>query len=334
MNYARVITDLNILSRTGWFFKENFLPQEKEEKCAWMAYNNRRVSSLQRKGDGSMAARKKKRAPRRPRQPSKFKKVLKIIGCTLLIVVFLGAAGAVGYLAANHYHETKVALQAKKDAQEAERKAQRQAQEAREKARHPKKSPLGDADSLDEAGTLTQEMEKKDLGDGRILYSYTPPTEDGIYIVPYIIRSTADGSVLFYISVRHIGMTPQGFPGVDVMTDEETKYSFRPEAQQVTTTPREGGITESFDEQVNARTLKALRDVGQMGSAKIIFPREGGSNDDRLLTAVECQQVDHMLKLYQYLQEKKQKGEWEAPAVDTATKEETGLPFEGEFTSL
>ena len=252
-----------------------------------------------------MAARKKKRAPRRPKRPSKFKKVLKIIGCTILIVAFLGAAGAVGYLAANHYHETKVALQAKKDAQEAERKAQRQAQEAREKARHPtKKSAVGDADSLDEAGTLTQEMEKKDLGDGRILYSYVPPTEDGIYIVPYIIRSTTDGSVLFYVSVRHLGTTPQGFPGVDVMTDEETKYSFPPEAQQVTTTPRDGGITESFDEQVNARTLKALRDVGQMGSAKIIFPREGGSNDDRVLTATECTQIEHMVELFDLWRQK------------------------------
>ena len=149
-----------------------------------------------------------------------------------------------------------------------------------------------------------QEMEKKDLGDGRILYSYGAPTEDGIYIVPYIIRSTTDGSVLFYVSVRHLGMTPQGFPGVDVMTDEETKYSFRPEAQQVTTTPRDGGITESFDEQVNARTLKALRDVGQMGSAKIIFPREGGSNDDRVLTATECTQIEHMVELFDLWRQK------------------------------
>ena len=250
-------------------------------------------------------ARKKKR--RAPKQPSKFKKVLKIILCVILGIVFIGAAGAMGYLAANHYHETKVAMQAKQDAQEAERKAQRLAQEAREKARHPKKSPVGDADSLDDAGTLVQEMEKKDLGDGRILYSYQPPTDDGIYIVPYIIRSTTDGSVLFYVSVRHIGMTPQNFPGVDVMTDEETKYSFRPAAQQVTTETRtdgSGGIIERFDEQVNAQTLKALRDIGSMGGAKLFFPREGGSNDDRIMTPTECTQIDHMVELFDLWRQK------------------------------
>ena len=252
-----------------------------------------------------MAARKKKRRRRPSPRMQAFKRGLKILLCTLLGIVLIGGAGTVGYFAAHHYQETKAVIQAKKDAQEAERKAQRQAKEAREKARHPKKSPVGDADSLDEAGTLTQEMEKKDLGDGRILYSYEAPTEDGIYIVPYIIRSTTDGSVLFYVSVRHLGETPQGFPGVDVMTDEDTKYSFRPEAQQVTTTPREnGGMTESFDEQVNAQMLKALRDVGQMGSAKIIFPREGGSNDDRVMTATECTQIEHMVELFDLWRQK------------------------------
>ena len=251
-----------------------------------------------------MARKKRRRAPRRP---SKFKRVMKIIGCVLLGIIFLGGAGTAGYFAAHHYQDTKTAMQAKKDAQAAERKAQRQAQEAREKARHPKKSPVGDADSLDEAGTLVQDMEKKDLGDGRILYSYGAPTEDGIYIVPYIIRSTTDGSVLFYVSVRHLDETPQGFPGVDVMTDEETKYSFRPEAQQVTTETRtdgSGGVIEQFDEQVNAQTLKALKDIGSMGGAKIIFPREGGSNDDRMMTATECTQIEHMVELFDLWRQK------------------------------
>ena len=223
-----------------------------------------------------MARKKRRRAPRRP---SKFKRVMKIIGCVLLGIIFLGGAGSAGYFAAHQV----------------------------EKARHPKKSPVGDADSLDEAGTLVQDMEKKDLGDGRILYSYGAPTEDGIYIVPYIIRSTTDGSVLFYVSVRHLGMTPQGFPGVDVMTDEETKYSFRPEAQQVTTETRtdgSGGVIEQFDEQVNAQTLKALKDIGSMGGAKIIFPREGGSNDDRMMTATECTQIEHMVELFDLWRQK------------------------------
>ena len=217
----------------------------------------------------------------------------------ILAAIVIGAAGVGGHFAALQYQETMAVVQQKKDAQAAERKAQRLEKEAREKARHPqKKSAVGDADALDEAGTLTQEMEKKDLGNGQVLYSYAAPTSDGVYIVPYIIKS--ENRVLFYVSVRHLGTTPQGFPGVDVLTDEETRYEFRPEAQQVTTTPWEGGgITEQFDEQVNARTLKALRVIGDAaGGAKIVFPREGGSNDDRMLTATECTQIGHMVELF------------------------------------
>ena len=119
-----------------------------------------------------MAARKKKRRRRPSPRMQAFKRGLKILLCTLLGIVLIGGAGTVGYFAAHHYQETKAVMQAKKDAQEAERKAQRQAKEAREKARHPKKSPVGDADSLDEAGTLTQEMEKKDLGKNAAAYPW------------------------------------------------------------------------------------------------------------------------------------------------------------------
>ena len=158
-----------------------------------------------------------------------------------------------------------------------------------------------------EAETLIQEMVKHDLGYGRVLYSYDAPSSDGIYLVPYIVQS--QDNVTLYVSVRHLGQSPQNFPGVDIMPDEDTTYHIRPEAQQVTVTEREGGgFTEQFDELVGGETLKALRIIGRTdgGGVKIIFPREGGSNDDRLLTAIECQQVDHILKLYQYLQEKKE----------------------------
>lgn len=267
-------------------------------------------------------------------------KKLSIIKYGFVAAIVLGTAGVGGHFAAMHYQQTMAVVQQKKDAQLAEQKAKRLEREAREKEReakrHPnKKSAVGDADAMDDAETLEQEMVQKNLDYGRVLLSYEPPTDDGIYLVPYIIKGQ-DGPML-YVSVRHLGQSPQNFPGVDVMPDEDTTYHIRPEAQQVTVTEREGGgFTEQFDELVGGETLKALRMIGRTdgGGVKIIFPREGGSNDDRLLTAIECQQVDHMLKLYQYLQEKKEKGEWEAPAVDTATKEETGLPFEGEFTSL
>jgi len=43
MNYARVIADLSSLSWAAWFFKENFLSREKEEKNEQMAYNKSRI---------------------------------------------------------------------------------------------------------------------------------------------------------------------------------------------------------------------------------------------------------------------------------------------------
>ena len=102
MNYARVIADLSSLSWAAWFFKENFLSREKEEKTSrWRiikAGYNIEVRSL-RKGAGSMARKKRRRAPRRP---SKFKRVMKIIGCVLLGIIFLGGAGTAGYFAAHH----------------------------------------------------------------------------------------------------------------------------------------------------------------------------------------------------------------------------------------
>ncbi len=270
-------------------------------------------------------------------------KKLSIVKYGFLTALVVGVAGVGGYFAALHYTQTMAVVQQKKDAQLAEQKAKRLEREAREKEReakrHPnKKSAVGNADDMDEAETLIQEMVKHDLGYGRVLYSYDAPSSDGIYLVPYIVQS--QDNVTLYVSVRHLGQSPQNFPGVDIMPDEDTTYHIRPEAQQVTVTEREGGgFTEQFDELVGGETLKALRIIGRTdgGGVKIIFPREGGSNDDRLLTAIECQQVDHILKLYQYLQEKKERGELEAPTTDGATgtvQGDSSFPIEGEFTSL
>ena len=271
---------------------------------------------------------------------------LSIIKYGFLAAVVLGVAGAGGHFAAVHYQQTMAVVQQKKDAQLAEQKAKRLEKEAREKEReakrHPqKKSAVGHADDMDDVETLEQEMVKHDIGGGRVLFSYEPPSDDGIYLVPYLVQS-ADG-VLLYVSVRHLGEEAQGFPGVDVMTDEDTRYQLRPTSQQVTTTAREnGGVTEQFDELADGQVLTALRAIGResdAGGVKILFPREGGSNDDRLMTAIECQQIDHMLKLYKLLQQKKAAGELTPPDLSDA-KDADGNPvqqssnIQGEFTSL
>ena len=266
---------------------------------------------------------------------------LSIIKYGFVAAIVLGAAGVGGHFAAMHYQQTMAVVQQKKDAQLAEQRARRAEQEARAKEReakmHPNKKPaVGNADDMDEAQTLEQEMVKHDLGYGRVLYSYDAPKEDGIYIIPYIVQGP--DTVTLYVSVRHLGQSAQGFPGVDIMPDEDTTYQIRPEGQQVTTSEREGGgTTEQFDELASGVALKALRAIGRTdgGGVKIVFPREGGSNDDRLLTAIECQQVDHVLRLYQLLKEKQAKGELEAADAGDGSGDNASAPaYQGEFTSL
>ena len=137
----------------------------------------------------------------------------------------------------------------------------------------------------------------KDSGNGRTLYSYDPPTQDGIYIVPYLVKKGEQA--ILYLSVRHLGQQSIGFVGVDVQTGSSTVFQIRAE-EPVATEPREGGIVERFDQPVNARTLQALRTIGESyGGAHISVPIAGGSDDDRMLTAMECLRCKNMVELFE-----------------------------------
>ena len=223
---------------------------------------------------------------------------LSILKYGLLAAVVLGTAAA-GHFAARHYQATLAIVQQRQAAKQA---ARQEAQEARAQ-REKKAKPAQSADATAAQGKdgtvegLTADMRVKDIGNGRTLYSYDPPTQDGVYIVPYLVKK-GDQAIL-YLSVRHLGERPIGFVGVDVQTGSSTVFQIRAE-EPVATERREGGIVEQFDQPVNARTLQALRTIGESyGGAHISVPIAGGSGDDRMLTAMECLRCKNMVELFE-----------------------------------
>ena len=226
-------------------------------------------------------------------------KKLSILKYGLLAAVVLGTAAAAGHFAARHYQATLAIVQQRQAAKQA---ARQEAQEARAQ-REKKAKPAQSADATAAQGKdgtvegLTADMRVKDIGNGRTLYSYDPPTQDGVYIVPYLVKK-GDQAIL-YLSVRHLGERPIGFVGVDVQTGSSTVFQIRAE-EPVATERREDGIVEQFDQPVNARTLQALRTIGESyGGAHISVPIAGGSGDDRMLTAMECLRCKNMVELFE-----------------------------------
>ena len=129
---------------------------------------------------------------------------LSILKYGLLAAVVLGTAAA-GHFAARHYQATLAIVQQRQAAKQA---ARQEAQEARAQ-REKKAKPAQSADATAAQGKdgtvegLTADMRVKDIGNGRTLYSYDPPTQDGVYIVPYLVKK-GDQAIL-YLSVRHLG---------------------------------------------------------------------------------------------------------------------------------
>lgn len=216
----------------------------------------------------------------------------------LVAALVLGTAGAAGHFAARHYQATLAIVQQRQVAKQVARQEAQEARAQREKKAKP--AQPADATAADtKDGTaegLTADMRVKDIGNGRTLYSYDPPTQDGVYIVPYLIKK-GDQAIL-YISVRHLGAQPIGFVGVDVQTGSSSVFQIRAE-ESVATERREGGIVERFDQPVNVRTLQALRTIGESyGGAHIAVPMQGGSDDDRMMTAMECLRCKNMVALF------------------------------------
>ena len=235
---------------------------------------------------------------------------LKVIVLALLVILVAGGAGS---YAAIHYMHTREAVQVERDKQTAAKQAKQKAEE--EKAAAQKERERQKQELLDKQMGRAEEPNQVIRGliadmivdrqtDGSVIYRYEDPAEDGIFMQPYIVRS-ADGPAVMHVILRHRGSSPMGFQGMDVQTSEKDIFHVRAQGQ-VTTTQTDTGIMEYCDQIVDAETGKAMRQIADNGGAKITMPGvPGGSNDDRMLSAIESQRVKNMIALLDILNGKK-----------------------------
>ena len=227
---------------------------------------------------------------------------LKYIILTLLVV---GVAGVGGYFAAIQYDQTRAIVQAEQDKKDAAKQAVLAEKEAKEEALREKarrKQALidkrtGRAEEPDQViRGLTADMLVAKEMDGSTYYRYEDPTEDGIFIQPYLVRD-AGGTAVVHIILRHRGGRPMGFHGVGLQTGEDSVFFVRT-AGNVVTSKTNSGIMEWCDQVADAETLKAMREVGDQLAGKILMLGvDGGSNDDRMLSAIEAQRIKNILEL-------------------------------------
>ena len=235
---------------------------------------------------------------------------LKVIILALLVILVAGGAGS---YAAVHYMHTRAAVQVEKDKQTAAKQAKQKEEEAKAaalKEKEQQKQELLDKQTgrAEEPNQvirgLTADMIVDRQADGSVIYRYEDPAEDGIFMQPYIVRS-ADGAAVMHVILRHRGSSPMGFHGMDVQTSEKDIFHVRAQGQ-VATIQTESGIMEYSDQAADAETGKAMREIAATGGAKITMPGvSGGSNDDRMLSAVEAQRIKNMIELCDILNGKK-----------------------------
>lgn len=227
---------------------------------------------------------------------------LKYIILTLLVI---GVAGVGGYFAAIQYDRTRAIVQVEQDKKEAARQekiAEKEAKEAalREKARRKQAlidKRTGRAEEPDQViRGLTADMLVSKEMDGSTYYRFEDPTEDGIFIQPYLVRD-AGGKAVVHIILRHRGERPVGFHGVGLQTGEDSIYFVRTTGN-VVTAKTNTGIMEWCDQIADSETLKAMQEVGDQLAGKILMlGMDGGSNDDRMLSAVEAQRIKNIMEL-------------------------------------
>lgn len=235
---------------------------------------------------------------------------LKVIILALLVILVAGGAGS---YAAIHYMQTRAAVQVEKDKQLAAKQAKQKKEEAKaaaQKEKERQKQALLDKQTgrTEEPNQvirgLTADMIVDKQADGSVIYRYEDPSEDGIFMQPYIVRG-ADGTAVMHVILRHRGSSPMGFHGLDVQTSEKDIFHVLAPGQ-VTTTQTETGIMEYCDQIADAETGKAMRQIAAAGGAKVTMTGvSGGSNDDRMLSAIETQRIKNMLALCDILNGKK-----------------------------
>lgn len=223
----------------------------------------------------------------------------------ILAVLVIVVAGTAGYYAAIHYTQTKAVVQVEKDKQDAAKTVKLQELAAKEadqkdKARQAQAlldQKLGRVEEPDQViRGLTADMLLAKEADGSTIYRYEDPRVDGIFLQPYIVKADG-GTAVMHVILRHRGGRPMGFTGIDVQTGEKTIFHVRAQGQ-VATMSTDTGIMEWCDQIADAETGRAMREIAAVMGARITMPGvEGGSNDDRMLSATEVQRVRHMLEL-------------------------------------
>lgn len=233
----------------------------------------------------------------------------KIVFIVLLVV---GVAGAAGYFAAVQYQQLRVVMQQRQDQKDAETRAKIEAREQKELAENAERWKVR-AEADKKAGTaenpdqvirgLTADMKMEQTEDGGTRYAYEMPTEDGIYLQPYIIQN--GNGVQLYITVSHLGQRPMGFHGIVVQTSKKEAYQIEAAVPVETYDRKEGGIIETFDQPADAYALRAMREVAYGLGGKIFMAGVSGSNDDRGIAGREAMEIKDMVDLYDILSGRK-----------------------------
>lgn len=231
----------------------------------------------------------------------------------ILFLLVIAVAGAGGFYAAIQYDQTRAIVQAEQDRKDAAKQAELEAKEAKEakakeKARRKQAlidKRMGRTEEPDQViRGLTADMLVAKEMDGSTYYRYEDPTEDGIFLQPYLVRD-AGGAAVIHVILRHRGGRPMNFQGVALQTGEEDVFFVRASGKVVTSNTG-SGIMEWCDQVADSETLKAMREVGDLLGGKILMIGvQGGSNDDRNLSATEAQRIRNMLDLCDILNGKK-----------------------------
>lgn len=220
-------------------------------------------------------------------------------------LLVIGVAGGAGAMAAIHYNQTMEIVQAEKDKQETVKLAKLQEKEAKEAAQREKERKkqelldkrLGRAEEPDqEIRGLIADMKVSQEDDGSVSYRYEDPEENGIFFQPYLVKP-ADGQAVMHVILRHRGGRPMGFTGVDLQPTEDRIFHIRASGP-VMTTKTDSGIMEWCDQVIDAETGRAMREIADVLGARITMPGvEGGSHDDRMLSATEAKRIRNILEL-------------------------------------
>ena len=222
-----------------------------------------------------------------------------------LVLLVIAVAGVGGYYAAIQYDQTRAIVQAEQDKKDAAKQAEIKAKEEqeakeREKARRKQEildKRMGRTEEPDQVVRgLTADMLVSKEMDGSTYYRYEDPTEDGIFLQPYIVRD-AGGTAVIHIILRHRGGKPMNFKGVGLQVSEEDTYFVRASGN-VVTSKTDSGVMEWCDQVADTETLKGMQEVGDQLAGKILMIGvPGGSNDDRMLSATEALRIKNMLEL-------------------------------------